>query len=413
MAASYSYMCGFELGPDPTASATGNGGVELVNGGASSFGTFAVQTAIAHIDGYAFHAQTAVGHPGNSTGTLEVFAITGFEPANFNSVRFYLYINNAYPSGTTAIYGNNAATGPVIELNADGSLTVLNGSLVLVATSSLKLSLNTWHKISFICDSVNGTISIDVDGVIWIPTTTVSGGVGIGTNATIGGGVFSVTSTVFDLYFDDFLVDGSTGPVNIPGGHQTILKSVADGARGSWTGGGGGTTNLFQAVNHIPSTAGISPGTNTSQIGDTTTTIPDSYTAVCETYTSRGITQVQATMGVCSDGVSSVAVAINGSIQGTSNPSQPSASTFNFGNQGSNAGLWSSGWFANYSLPPTTNPSVNLALGPQVKITKTTSNAINAMAAFLGVYVDYALPGPPPLSKVKSHYFGQGQTISY
>lgn len=413
MAASYSYMCGFELGPDPTASATGNGGVELVNGGASSFGTFAVQTAIAHIDGYAFHAQTAVGHPGHSTGTLEVFAITGFEPANFNSVRFYLYINNAYPSGTTAIYGNNAAAGPVIELNADGSLTVLNGSLVLVATSSLKLSLNTWHKISFICDSVNGTISIDVDGVIWIPTTTVSGGVGIGTNATIGGGVLSITSTIFDLYFDDVLVDGGTGPVNIPGGHQTILKPVADGARGSWTAGGGGTTNLFLAINHIPSTAAVFPGTNTSQINDTTTTVPDSYTTICETYASRGITKVQATMGVCSDAVDSLAVAVNGSIQGTSNPSQPSASTFNFGNNVSLEGAWASGWITNYNLPPTTNPSINLALGPQVQGTKTTSSAIPAEFAFLGVYVDYSLVVPPPVSKVKSHYFGQGQTISY
>src|SRR5213079_3376565 len=70
------------------------------------------------------------------------------------------------------------------------------------------------------------------------------------------------------LNIDDVAINDISGTTQTswPGeGNIVLLKPTSDNQIGSWTGGAGGTTNLWDAVNNTPP-VGITGGSNTATI---------------------------------------------------------------------------------------------------------------------------------------------------
>lgn len=214
-------------------------------------------------------------------------------------------------------------------------------------------------------------------------------------------GVLSAPGAINTLYMDDVILNDDQGAANngYPDPREVIiaLRPVSDNARGNFTGGAGGTTNLWDALNDVPPTGKTSAAaTDTSQIKDLTSSATDNADFNCESYASKSITSADTITSVMAAANCGSAAGVNlvASAAVVSNPVVAEGTD----NNATAIGTWSVGWTNNWPCAvPVNNPSVTLGTQPVLRIGKRTASAtgLHCAAAAILVGVVKAL-GPSP-----------------
>ena len=307
---------------------------------------------------------------------------------------------------------SNALNGEILyaSLNTDGTMFLDTGGGSPIGSTSGPLALDTWYRIELrvrINTSTNDDQGeLQINGVSIASSTTLDLGTSAPSFVWVGMGNSSQTNaTAGELHFDDIAYNDNQGSAqnSWPGdGSIVLMLPVSDNNRGVWTAGGGGTANLFDAINNIPA-AGLAAAseTNSSQIKDTASGSSNADFNL-NSYLTTGlgpnatVNAVQLIAAVGSEQTS----ADTGSMLIVSNPTQSVADTFNF-NQASAVGTYATGWATVRGAPQTAAPTLGTA--PVVRVSKTQSQARTADVCFLGLYVDYS-EGPMPDQTYHSVY---------
>jgi hypothetical protein len=312
---------------------------------------------------------------------------------------------------------------PCSTTNCGQLAVAATGNLVLLSSTGVNLgatttfAVDTWHliELEIAADGVSTTrATLKVNGQVVVNNATVNSSA----SSQMGSGGYFVFdgNATHTYYFDDFVFNTSDGSVNNswPGsGSVLLLVPTSDNQRGSWTGGAGGTTNLYDALDNLPP-AGLTTETDTSQIesadssGDNTT---DEYIANMTTYTAAGITaadKIEAIVGFVSHSEDVSTGAKTGKFRILSNPVDAGLVTFTFsGTVG--------GTCTNYNANPTTwswdrtavieNPSVTLGTAPTMAVRKTDTGTRVAQVCMLCMYVAVSpyesFPFAPPLHSLQ------------
>ncbi len=240
----------------------------------------------------------------------------------------------------------------------------------------------------------NGGVTCFVDGTL----------VAFSLSSNIGNTAFSavefgklVTDDTRQPLFDDVALNDDQGSSqnNVPGsGHINLLPPISDNARAGFTGGGGGTTNLFDAVNNYVPTGAASPGTNATQIGSATSNTTDSYSPNLQTPLAVGIKPtdtVRVAQALVRVGNSTTTQRSAG-IQGTSNPAitEVTANT-----AAAAAAAEPTGW-TTVKTAPVYLPAIDPAVSPVLRVRKNTASTDNLMCDMMGLMVE-TLPGSADL----------------
>lgn len=377
-----SHIMGFESGRAP--SATSNDG-EILHPGAGSAASF--QATTVRSGAYALRCNASAAQmylriqQRDSAGAFTSFC---------QSARFALRVG-ALPSANTQIFRQHDGTNvqDCLYLNTDGSLSVARNTTV-DATSANALSADgLWHLIEFDCGWNGGSgRRVYVDGVEWATNNATAS---TPRNRAEFGVCIAATA---DLYFDDLVVEDDTLASLWPDWKVIWLPAISDSAIGAWTGGAGGTTNLYDALDNVPPVA-VAAGsdTNTSQIQSASGSGTDAYDANVRSYATAGITAGDTIRAVQALAVHAEGVATGtktGDLQIVSNPAA-SAKTFAYGNDNGLAGTYASLWKGSVSTA-VESPSVTLGTSPVVRVRKTDVGTRETHVAWLGAYVAYS-PG--------------------
>lgn len=310
---------------------------------------------------------------------------------------------SAWPSSSAPNEGNvfwNATDGSwIVFFNVDETgLAILcepGGSQI--GSGSVQLSLDTWHMVEMkvnISAAGNDTVGLRVDGVDVVTDESFA----LGSSAPGGLWLQNAYAGTFNVDMDDVAINDDQGASQNtwPGGGKVVLLTpISDNQRGSWTGGSGGTTNLYDAVNNDPP-AGTATESNTTQIesadssGDNST---DEYRINLTTYTDAGIggSDTITLLHPFIDHGEDVATGTKtGSFGMQANPADTYA-TFTFGDNVGALGTWPTNWrWARGTV--TYSPSVTLGSSPVIAVRKTDTGTRVASVDRIGVYAEY-VPG--------------------
>lgn len=348
---------------------------------------------------YANAASARTGAYGaRPSGSL--FLVAGVTTVNVaNYMRMY-WRKSADPSvvGTSGIFwarGADSNNQFYVRLETDGTLTLRKmeaGVDSQIGSASAALSNNTWYRIEVywkINSASTDECELRIDGVSVASTSTANIGT---TNANFGWGTGGTGSTT-DM--DDVAVNDGTGSDQntYPGeGQCSLLVPISDSQVGSWTGGAGGTTNLYLAVSNIPP-VGTATETNTTQIENVDTSpdnSTDEYRANLTTYATAGIVAgdtINVLQPLVNHGEDAATGSKTGSFGLQSNPSQTYA-TFVYGDDSGSLGTFPSNWRTKQGNP-VYSPSPTLSSSPVLAVRKTDTGSRVASVDFLGMYVDW------------------------
>ncbi len=287
-----------------------------------------------------------------------------------------------------------------VQLKTDRTLVLLNaaGSVWTSSSTSAAVSTSTWFSVAVAYtyqSAGNETVSWQVDDV-----AVDSGLSAANTNAAspsrVTFGWPSAPGANKVIYVDDIILNDNQGTANLswPFDEKVVmLLPTADSERDGWTGGAGGTTNLFEAVNNTPP-AGLDSGssTDTSQIEAAASDTTDNYNATMTTYTAAGIG--------ASDLITAVYAVIEGgndSTTGTDTVGVSVISTPAIGetmvNVDVNDGTYPTGWNRG-ATAISENPSIpNRGTAPVMSVRKGVATTRDCQVCFMGMSVSY-LPDP-------------------
>lgn len=325
-------------------------------------------------------------------------------------LRVYLNMPGA-PTSECPILGLFGTGGFVVTMTTAGALKLqsVDDSQVRtnIGSASGALTAGQWYRVELFANTGSGATDaaeLRLDG-----NTVASGSSLSVTDTTIAtcviGFVLVTPGANTVLYFDDLALNDDQGSSqnSWPGaGRVILLKPTADSQVGSWTGGSGGTSNLWQAVSNIPP-AGTASETNTTQIesadssGDNST---DEYRATLTDYATAGLTSadtITVVQAVIEHGEDVATQSKTGSVALFSNPAQGSADTFTFGNDVGALGTWPSNWRTRWGTAQA-SPSVTLGTSPVIALRKTDGTTRVASVDFVGLMVEYiaaTAPFPP------------------
>jgi hypothetical protein len=269
--------------------------------------------------------------------------------------------------------------------------------------SSATLVVDTWYRIELKClvlQAGDDTVELQLDGV-----SVASATLALATSDPVYIRVGFVTAPGANrvCYLDDFASNDNTGSdqTAFPGeGNVVLLLPVSDNTVGSWTGGSGGTTDLFEAINNTPP-AGTDSESNTTQVENEISGGGTNYVANMTSYSSAGIgagdtiTLVQLYVEAGEDTSGGFKT---GTAKIASNPTGSFPSDGLFGTPvGSGAiGVWPINWGPLPNLAGETlyGPSVTLGTAPTAELHRTTASIAVVSVCFMGIYVEYT-PGAP------------------
>jgi hypothetical protein len=325
--------------------------------------------------------------------------------------RIYVYFA-AFPNSATDRQVISRPSGYDVRINNTGTLALTFGGTV-IGSRSAALSLNTWYRIDFYQkmsvagnDEAEARVTADAVNAATSVIATDSGtnrGATASTNSDIG----TPTAAVgIDMYIAGVAINDDTGGSEnswVTPGRVVYLLSASDNARVGFTGGGGATTKLYDAVNNVPPAGAASTGTDASQIGSANANTTDHYDPNLAAYTdalgSGGggmgvndkVTLVQPYLRVGSSsasgrscGIQSLSNPVVAEVT-KSSPLQIAAAEFST--------TWNTGVGA-YTYAP----SVTLGTGPVLKVRKATSTVDNVMVDAVGMLVEYVPATLLPLS---------------
>lgn len=340
-----------------------------------------------------YKCDSGAGNTAGSWGTPSAISITG---ANTWYYRVYVRLVTA-PSAASEIMclGGTLSQDPLIRLRTDGGLEFLVNNVVQ-GSATASIADSSWHRLE-ISGTTNGSFQwtaaeARLDGVTI--GTAWTGTVSNGSDLRWGWGSAPGANTV--IHFDDIGFNNASGAANntwLGDGKVILMKPTADTQRGSWTGGSGGTTNLFTAVDNTPPT-GTASENDTTQIESTDSSgnnATDEYRGDCGSYTTAGIgasDTINAVTAMCSHGEDVATNTKTGSFGVQSNPSQ-TYDTFTFGLDVGALGTWASGNWAQAIGTPQDAPSVTKGSSLIIAVRKTDAGTRVASVCFLGAYVDY------------------------
>lgn len=311
---------------------------------------------------------------------------------------------SANPSTTQEIMSVFASIGGV-RLHTSGAIQMVNGAGVLVATSAV-LNPNVWHRLEWHVDaSANPRIhELRVNGST-VATATQNVAASNGIQFWWG----HLGDPGVDFFYDDIAVNDVSGSAqnSWPGdGGLYLLLPIADAQRGSWTGGAGGTTNLFAAVDNVPP-AGLASAsaTDSSQIenGDTTdNNATDEYRATLTSYNAAGVpggASIRVIQALVEAGRDAFVGGEAGSMSVLSNPagaSYEALGSLNTLDIGTSPVNWrvTRGSVVGSTIFYDTEPA--RATSPVIAIRKTDAGAGVVSVDILGLYVDAGYPDVEP-----------------
>lgn len=137
---------------------------------------------------------------------------------------------------------------------------------------------------------------------------------------------FGPPDPLSDMLIDDIALNDDQGSDQNtwPGdGHIVHCMPLSDNARVNWTGGAGGTTNLYDAINNKPPSGAVAPGSNLSQIRNPVSGATADYDANMQTYTVAGLltgATVKVTQAHLRHGAESTTSPPAGAVRVVSNP---------------------------------------------------------------------------------------------
>lgn len=354
-------------------------------------GTPVLDTAVKRTGGRALKC------PSGATNSWETtYAIGGSTRCHH---RIYFLVDGL-PLTTATIASAGPSTGAVwnVVLTSAGKLrlVVSNGGAQVGSDSVATIETGKWYRMDLTAEMNSGAAefaALYLDGILVASETAER-------TVTVAGpkfqfGHLSVAGN-FNLWGDDYaLNDGNTAipPYGPPGpGEVYLLKPVSDVQAGSWTGGGGGTTNLWDALDNVPPVGVATPGTNTSQVrtadssGDNST---DELRVLTDTYASLGIAanyEFRIVQPFLIHGEEVGTGTKNGSLGATANPViTPSA--FVYGADAGAVGTYPTNWRSTM-IPVTVAPSVDVSQGVTLSLRKTDSGTRFATVCFLAAYVE-------------------------
>lgn len=390
---------------------TPNAGGPFVDGiKAGSINTFDTGTVRSGARSFKFDAGA-----GNSIGhaKAELSCVTG------RSYFFRCYVNiPANPSAQVQIMeiDNNTHLAFTVKLTTSGTLLLWDEVAgVQVGSASAALALNTWHLVEL--RTLIGTGAID-EGELRLNGAQVA----VTTTANVGNiapfsfrwGWIQAPGANKVIYFDDVAIndDQGTNQNTWPGeGKVVLLLPISDNARDTlWTGGSGGTTNLFDAVDNTPPT-GTATETNTTQIehagGAAGTT--DRYDANMTTYATAGIASGDTINAIYFIEVDGEDIATGSKLlnfEVLSNPAIASPGDVTAGDNVGALATYPLNWVARRSSP-VYNPSVTVGTSPVMRVRRPETASRVASVCFMGMYVDYTPSAAGPLDDMgMSGFFG-------
>lgn len=360
---------------------------------------------------------------GSNTASYVAMAIT---PATNRSffVRDYLSFD-ALPGSSVPVLGFLTTTPALlasIRVTSAGVAQLWNetGTPAQIGSDGPTLSPGTYYRFELEFRVATGggaasTAKARIDGTEFAASTSANlGTVGAG---LVRMGWLTAPGASKKCRSDDLAVNDDQGANQntYPGaGNIALLVPISDNARASlWTGGIGGTTSLFDAVDNKPP-VGTATETNTSQIehAGSAAGTTDAYDANMTTYTNAGI-GAGATINVIvplinhGEDVTTGTKLLTFSV--VSNPAIASAGNFAAGLDGGLLGTYPSGWFT--TLGTTTYaPSVTLGTSPVMRVTRPEVATRVASVDFMGMVVDYtpaAVPGAYNPKRPRSSRFSQ------
>ena len=307
-----------------------------------------------------------------------------------------------YPTTTAGIINFLSATelGFDVRLTSEGKLQLFDSvGGTQIGSDSAVLITNQWYRVELsakLASGANDAAELRLDGVV------VAGG----SDLTVSEDPISEVWLGWAdpgspganklIYFDDVAWNDDQGATqnSWPGeGKIILLKPISDNQRGSWTGGGGGTANLFDGVNNTPP-IGSDVETDLRQIktndgsGDNAT---DEYRANMTDYATAGLFAsdvVTLCQAVVSHGEAVSAGTKTGAFLILSNPVQTTPDTFTFGDNAGAFSSWPVGWRSKWGQAQY-SPSVTLTTSPVLRVRKTDTGTRFGHVDFMGIYVEY------------------------
>lgn len=366
----------------------------------------AISSAVKHNGNYSWRfLRTVAG--GTMGAQLSRPDSAGTGVSLYMSCRLWIRIDTLWSVNSNSVYIRNGAS-PTQRLliNSTGTISVAPTTSGASATSSNALTADAqWHSIEWDNGYNAGAGSrVYVDGVLWVNADAMA--VSAGTNLNFG---FNAGSTsTFDFYIDDVVADDAALNGTLWGNWKcTWMPVVSDSSRGTWTGGAGGTTNLFGALDNIPP-VGVAAGsdTDTSQIQSASSTGTDAFDANVQSYSTHGIVAgdtIRAVLALTVTGEGVSTGTKTGDVQIVSNP-VAGTRTFQYGGDVASGavGTYPVRWRGAISQVAN-SPSVTLATQPVVRVRKTDTGTREAHVALLGIYVIWSpatSKAPPPFQRL-------------
>ncbi len=211
----------------------------------------------------------------------------------FYYLRAYLYFT-ALPSSTVGVlvWGTNFYE---VHLTSAGKLRLIwAGTPAQIGSDSVAtIATGTWYRVELAFKLGTGALDaaeLRLDGVSVASES--------GTNrsdtlpTTLNAGWLSAPGASKICYVDDVALNNDQGSVqnSWPGSEKIVLLTpTSDFSRAVWTGGAGGTTNLYDAVNNTPP-IGTATETNLTQIEHAGSSPGDYYVARTPTLATNGLT---------------------------------------------------------------------------------------------------------------------------
>lgn len=317
----------------------------------------------------------------------------------FARVKFRM---SALPSNDVRLlhFLNSAGTAYVALLyrNVDHKLELFDEvNVVDRGSSAATMAVDTWYTLELSCLINSGAADDSIEGRLDGVSIASIGSISLGTTAPVRcemGWIATPGAGSKLCFVDDFILNDDQGTANNtwPGTTEKIvyLKPISDNQVGSWTGGAGGTTNLFDAVDNIPPT-GTATETDLTQIENNLNGGGTNYIANLQSYTTGGLpagATITAVQAFCCHGEDTASGVKTGQFKVASNPAGAFVA-FTFGGTGGALGTFPSNWYGAPWGTAVDNPSVTVGTSPTIELDKTDTGTTVASVCALGLYVGY------------------------
>lgn len=335
----------------------------------------------------------------SATSAAEVFRPVATTPGlgvrHWAQQALYIPSSPGLPTNNVRLFRWQWATEQVVglALKPNGKLQLTDSGATFGSESSVTIATDTWYVIEMGVEIVNGNdyAEVRVNGVQELISDGALNWRNIDGISRLYFGIGDNPGGSFSIHLDDLALNDENGSVNNSWVDQekiAVLFATADSQVDGWAGGGGSTSNLYEAVNNVPP-AGLDNGsaTNTSQIECGNADTADNYDATMQTYSAVGIPGGSTITSIQPIIVGSNSSTTGSDTVGVSVLSNPSISE-DLISVDVNDGTYPTGW----NRGPGTlvdNPSVTLGAAPVMQVRKGVSTTRVATVCLMAMVVSY------------------------